>query len=86
MDDCDNLNWFPLPDVADDVRVEVPETIAPVQKLLMVVADAGRLTQFLKRFMNFGPKAFQPRRGVLGDVEQDLAEVGFRFRGEKRPE
>jgi hypothetical protein len=49
----------------------------------MVVADAGRFTQFLKRFINFGSKAFSGFGAVLRDVEQDFAEVGFRFRGEK---
>src|SRR5260370_15419865 len=80
MHNRDNLNRFFSPNIADDVGVKVPEAIAAVRKLLVVVADAGRLTQLLKGFINLRPKALGGVGTVLSDLEKDCAEIGFRFR------
>lgn len=80
MDHRDNLNRFALLDVADRVRIEVPQSITPVQEFFMIVADAWRLAQSLQGFISFGSQALGSVGAILGDIEQDLAEVGFRFR------
>ena len=79
MDNGDNLNRLALPDVADDVRVEVPETIPAVQKLVVIMSDAWRLPKALKGGVDFGPQSFCSVGAVLSDVKKDFAEVGFGF-------
>ena len=55
MNNGDNLNRLVLPDVAYDVRVEVPETVPAVQKLVVIMPDAWRLSKALKSCVYFGP-------------------------------
>lgn len=78
----DYLNWLPLPFVGDDVRVEVPEAIAAVEELFVVVADPRGPAQTRKALVELHTKPLGHIGRVLGDVEQDFAQIGVGFRGE----
>jgi hypothetical protein len=80
MHNSDNLNRFFLPTVADNIRVEVPKAIATVQELFMIMTDTRRSPQAVKRFMNFGAKAFGSIWAVVGYVEKNVPKVGLGFR------
>jgi hypothetical protein len=75
MHDGENLNRLALPDVADNVGLEVPKAIAPVQEFFVIVADSGRLAQALKGFINLGPDALSHIGAILGDVEKNVVQV-----------
>ena len=83
MHDGENLNRLALPDVADNVGVEVPKAIAPVQEFFVIVTDSGRLAQALKGFINLGPDALSRIGAVLGDIEKNVAQVCLCFRGKE---
>src|SRR6266852_6143823 len=86
MHNSNNLNRLFLPNVAHDIGVKVPEAVAAVQELFVIVTDSRSLTQALKPLVNLRAEAVSSIRVILGYVEKDLAEVGFRFRSnEKAP-
>ena len=67
----DDLNRVLFPCVAHDVRVEVPEAIAAVEKFFVIVADAGRPAQVLEALVNLKPEALRGSGAILGNVEKD---------------
>jgi hypothetical protein len=81
MHDGDNLNRLASPGIADNVGVEVPKAIAPVQEFLVIVTNSGRLAQALKGFINLGSDALRDIGAVFSDIEKNVAQVGFCVRG-----
>jgi hypothetical protein len=65
MYDGDDLDRFGLPNVADNVGIEVPEAVTAVQEFLVMMTDSGRLAQAMKRRINLGTEAFCSARAVI---------------------
>ena len=85
MDHGKDLNRLKLPHVALHVRVKVPEAITAVQKFFVIMSDSRRSTQALKCPVDLGAEPFGDIGAILGYVEKNFAEVGFRFRISRKP-
>jgi hypothetical protein len=53
VNDGDDLNRLHCPGVRDNVGVEIPEPIAPRQKLFVIMSDSGRLSEPGERLVEF---------------------------------
>jgi hypothetical protein len=79
VNDGDDLNRFLLPNVADHVRIEVPEAVPAVQQFLMKVADSWRLSQALQCLVEFRPEALRGIRTVFCYIQKNFAYIGSCF-------
>ena len=79
---ADNLDGFPLPNLADNIRVKVLEAIAAVETLVVEVTGGRRLSQSLEGLIKLRAEALGGVRAVLGNVEEDLTKVGGRLGSE----
>src|SRR5579862_1441677 len=75
MDHRDDLNRLRLPNITDHVGVEVPESVASIQKLIMIMTDSRRLPEALQRLVEARAEAFRGIWAVRGDVQENLANV-----------
>jgi hypothetical protein len=41
MDDGDNLDWLPGPQIADHIGIEIRKAVAAVQQLVVKMTDCG---------------------------------------------
>jgi hypothetical protein len=73
----DDLNRSLLPSVGHHIRIEIPEPIALVEEFLVVVAHSGRLSQAPERLVELPAQTFRGLGAVIGDVEENVTEVGF---------
>ncbi len=84
MHHADDLNRLRLPGVGDDILVEIPEAIFPAEKLIVIMADARILHELLQLRIELSPNPLGGIWAILGDVEQDGAEVALSFRRENK--
>jgi hypothetical protein len=80
MNHRDNLNRLLLPNITDNIRIEIPEAVPAVQQFFMKVSNSGRLTQASQFFIKSGSKALSGIGTIRCDIQEDLLEVGFGLR------
>ena len=72
-----------LPNVAHDIRVEIPETMATIEEFFVIVTDTRSLAQPMKRSVNLGVEPAGGIGAILRYVEKYFAQVRFRCRSKE---
>jgi hypothetical protein len=85
VNDGDDLNRLRFPGVRDNVGVEIPEPIAPRQKLFVIMPDSGRLSEPSERLIEFFSQPFSGVGAVLCDIEENLSKVFSSLWSENEP-
>ena len=82
MNNPDDPNRRGFPGIGDNVFVEIPKTILPAEKFVVIVTDAWVPAQLLQLSVELCPNPFRSVRAVFGDVGQNFTKVALGIGGD----